>query len=46
MKELFELLAKDIKTEDFSRKECVIYGIFAPLAMVAVCVLAEIISSL
>jgi hypothetical protein len=33
MKELVEIVKKDILKEDFSRKELVIFGIVAPLAM-------------
>lgn len=40
MKELFDILAKDIYSEHFTRKEYIIYGIIVPLAFVAVAVLA------
>lgn len=43
MKELIKVFEKDIKSENFTRKEIVIYGIIAPLALVAVCGLAEVI---
>ena len=43
MKELIKVFDKDIKSENFSNKEIVIYGIIAPLALVAVCGLAEVI---
>ena len=43
MKEFFEIFEKDIKSDNFTRKEIVIYGIIAPLALVAVCGLAEVI---
>ena len=44
MKELLEILEKDIKSENFTRKEIVIYGIITPLALVLVCGLAEWLS--
>lgn len=44
MKELLEILEKDIMSENFTRKEIVIYGIIAPLALVLVCGLAECLS--
>ena len=43
MKELIKVFEKDIKCENFSNKEIVIYGIIAPLVLVAVCGLAEVI---
>ena len=46
MKEFFEIFEKDIKTENFSNKEIVIYGIITPLALVLVCGIAEVISNL
>ena len=46
MKEFFEIFEKDIKSENFSNKEIVIYGIIAPLALVLVCLLAEVINNL
>lgn len=46
MKELFEIMMKDIHSENFTKREYVIYGIVAPLALIAACVLAEVINSL
>lgn len=40
MKELIEILTKDIKDENFTRKEYVIYGILTPLVLVALMALA------
>ena len=37
MKQLFSILAKDIQVENFSRKECVVYGVVAPAALVFIC---------
>ncbi len=45
MKELFEIFEKDIKSENFTRKEIVIYGIIAPLALILVCGFAEWLSN-
>lgn len=46
MKELFEIMMKDILSEEFTKREYVIYGIVAPLGLLAACVLAEVINSL
>lgn len=35
MKKFFEIMGKDILSEEFTRKEYIIYGIVAPLALVA-----------
>ena len=39
MKEFLEIMGKDIMSENFTKKEYVVYGIIAPLALVLVCVL-------
>ena len=44
MKEFFEIFEKDIKSDNFTRKEIVIYGIIAPLALILVCGIAEWLS--
>ena len=44
MKEFIKVFEKDIKSENFSNKEIVIYGIIAPLALILVCGLAEWLS--
>ena len=41
MKEFFEIMRKDIMSENFTRKEYVVYGIVAPLVLVLLCGLAE-----
>lgn len=46
MKELFEFFEKDLKSEDFSTREMIVYGIVAPMVLVAGCVIAEIIDKL
>ena len=46
MKELFEVMQKDILSEEFTKREYIVYGIVAPLALIAVCVLAEFINAL
>ena len=43
MRELFKLLARDILEEGFTARELFIYGILAPLGLIAACVLAEMI---
>ena len=40
MKEFLEIMGKDIMSENFTRKEYVVYGIVAPLVLVLMCVLA------
>ena len=40
MKEFFEIMEKDIMSENFSRMEYVVYGIVAPLVLVLLCGLA------
>lgn len=37
MKEFFEIMGKDIMSENFTKKEYVVYGIIAPLVLVLVC---------
>ena len=41
MKEFFEIMGKDILSENFTRRDYVVYGIVAPLVLVLVCVLAD-----
>ena len=41
MKEFLEIMGKDIMSENFTRREYVIYGIVAPLVLVLLCGLAE-----
>jgi len=40
MKEFFEIMEKDIMSENFTKKEYVVYGIVAPLVLVLLCGLA------
>ena len=40
MKKFFEIMEKDIMSENFTMKEYVVYGIVAPLVLVAVMALA------
>ena len=37
MKEFLEIMGKDILSENFTKKEYVVYGIVAPLVLVLVC---------
>lgn len=46
MKEFFEIMMKDIYSEHFTRREMVIYGIFAPLIFTAVCIFASWVDTL
>ena len=46
MKELFKILAKDIMNEHFTHKEYIVYGILAPIALVAIMALAGWLESL
>jgi hypothetical protein len=38
MKQLVKLFEKDIESENFSRKECIVFGVLVPLALMAFCV--------
>ena len=40
MKDFLEIMGKDILSENFTRREYVVYGIIAPLVLVLMCVLA------
>lgn len=46
MKELFKIMAKDIMDDHFTRKEYIVYGILAPIALVAIMALAGWLESL
>ena len=37
MKEFLKIMGKDIMSENFTKKEYVVYGIIAPLVLVLVC---------
>lgn len=43
MKEFFEIMAKDIYSERFTRREFVIYGIIGPLVLFAAILLGGLI---
>lgn len=43
MKEFMEIMGKDIMNENFTRKDYVIYGIIAPMALIAICMLASLV---
>lgn len=40
MKELIEIMLKDIKDENFSKREYIVYGILTPIVLVALMALA------
>ena len=40
MKELIEILLKDIKDENFTKREYIVYGIVTPLVLVALMAVA------
>ena len=40
MKELIEILLKDIKDENFSKREYIVYGILTPVVLVGIMALA------
>ena len=46
MKELFKIFAKDIMDEHFTKREYIVYGILAPIALVAIMALAGWLESL
>lgn len=39
-------IIKDFKDEGYSLRECIIYGVVAPLALIALCLLASYIESI
>ena len=41
MKDFFEIMGKDIMSENFTRREYVVYGIVVPVVLVLLCGLAE-----
>ena len=41
MKKFMGIMGNDILSENFTRREYVLYGIVAPLVLVLVCVLAD-----
>lgn len=46
MKELFDIMMNDLKNEGITKKDVLIYGVVAPIALVALCWLAEWINVL
>lgn len=40
MKKLLEIMMKDIHSENFTTRECVIYGVIAPALLIAVAIIA------
>lgn len=40
MKELIEILLKDIKDENFSKRDYIVYGILTPIVLVGIMALA------
>ena len=42
MKEFLDIMAKDLMNENFTKAECVEYGVIAPIALVLTCMLASI----
>ena len=40
MKEFFEIMGKDIMSENFTKKEYFVYGIVVPVVLVLLCGLA------
>ena len=35
MKQFFEIMLKDIQREEFTLKECLVYGVVAPIVLIA-----------
>lgn len=46
MERLFEIMEKDFRKEDFTKKEMLVYGIIIPLAMVVIMSLAGWLESI
>jgi len=40
MKELVNIIREDYRKEGFTRRDYIVYGILAPIALTAVCILA------
>lgn len=40
MKELIEIMLKDIKDENFSKRDYIVYGILTPIVLVGIMALA------
>ena len=40
MKQFFEIMAKDILSENFTARECVVYGVIAPALLIAIAIIA------
>lgn len=45
MKDFWRIMEKDIMSENFSLREWIVYGVVAPMVLIAGCVIAEWISS-
>lgn len=43
MKEFLRIMEKDIMSENFSLREWIVYGVVAPVVLIAGCVIAEMI---
>lgn len=46
MKKFFEEMLKDYQEDGFSRREWIVYGVIAPVALILVCLLSELINVL
>lgn len=46
MKELTDILMKDIMSENFSKRDCVIYGIIAPVVLIIIALVGAWLESL
>ena len=46
MKELIEILVKDIKDENFTKREYIVYGILTPIVLVGIMALAGCLETL
>lgn len=41
MKQLINLILEDFKEEGFTRRDYIIYGVLAPIALIALCIFTE-----
>lgn len=46
MRKLLDIFSKDIEKENFTTFEVIVFGVIAPVAFIALCMVAEFISSL
>lgn len=46
MEKLFEIMEKDFRKEDFTKKEMLVYGIIVPVVLIAIMAFAGLLESI